>query len=91
MKRSVDEVVCVGAASQDGARPRRWRSARASAFARDLANRSANDLSPERMAEVARELEADGCTVEVLEPEEMESSGWACCSASARGRRIRRA
>ena len=32
------------------------------AFGRDLANRAANDLTPERMAEIARELEADGCT-----------------------------
>ena len=45
------------------------------AFGRDLANRSANDLFPERMAEVARELEADGCEVEVLEPDDMERLG----------------
>jgi leucyl aminopeptidase len=74
MKRSVTELVCVGAATQE-ALDRGVAIGDGSAFARDLANRSANDLSPERMAEAARELEADGCTVEVLEPEQMEALG----------------
>ena len=74
MRRSVEEVVCLGAASRvalhrgsvigDGV-----------AFGRDLANRAANDLTPERMGEVARGLTADGCTVEVLEPKDMEALG----------------
>ncbi|HUH17176.1 MAG TPA: M17 family peptidase N-terminal domain-containing protein [Methylomirabilota bacterium] len=74
MKRSVDEVLCVGGASQ-AAVDRGAEVGEGIAFGRDLANRSANDLSPERMAEVARELEADGCSVEVLEPDEMEKLG----------------
>ena len=74
MKRSVTELVCVGSPSQE-ALDRGLEIGEGSAFARDLANRSANDLSPERMAEAARELEADGCTVEVLEPEQMAELG----------------
>ncbi|HEY6609124.1 MAG TPA: M17 family peptidase N-terminal domain-containing protein [Candidatus Limnocylindria bacterium] len=73
MNRSVPEVLVLGAEQEaldegliigDGV-----------AFGRDLANRSANDLSPEVMADVARELTADGCTVEVLEPDDMERLG----------------
>ncbi|MCC6618427.1 MAG: leucyl aminopeptidase [Chloroflexi bacterium] len=73
MKRSVPEVLVIGAeqeALDEGAI-----IGEGVAFGRDLANRSANDLSPERMAEVARELAADGCTVEVLEPADMERLG----------------
>ena len=44
-------------------------------FGRTLANRASNDLFPERMADVARQLEADGCTVEVLGPPEMAALG----------------
>ena len=74
MKRSITELVCVGSTSQ-AALDRGLEIGEGSAFARDLSNRSANDLSPERMADVARELEADGCTVEVLEPEQMAELG----------------
>ncbi|MGH2385797.1 MAG: M17 family peptidase N-terminal domain-containing protein, partial [Candidatus Limnocylindria bacterium] len=74
MKRSVAEVLCIGAGSQ-AALDRGGEVGEGTAFGRDLANRSANDLSPERMAEVARELEADGCTVEVLEPDQMAELG----------------
>jgi leucyl aminopeptidase len=74
MKRSVVEVLCIGAASQD-ALDRGVEIGEGMAFGRDLANRSANDLFPERMADEARELSADGCTVEVLEPEEMAELG----------------
>jgi leucyl aminopeptidase len=73
MRRSVDEVLFIGA-DQD-ALDRGAEIGAGIAFGRDLANRSANDLFPERMAEVARELEADGCEVEVLEPEDMERLG----------------
>jgi leucyl aminopeptidase len=44
-------------------------------FGRTLANRAANDLYPEKMAEVARELEADGCSVEVLDVPAMQALG----------------
>ena len=44
-------------------------------WSRELANRSANDLYPEKMAEAARGLTADGCTVEVLGPAEMQALG----------------
>ena len=73
MDRSVDEVLVLGAeqaALDEGAV-----IGEGTAFGRDLANRAANDLYPERMAEVARELETDGCTVEILEPAEMEKLG----------------
>src|SRR5919109_840861 len=74
MGRSVEEVICLGSASQ-AALDRGLALGEGVAFGRDLANRSANDLYPERMAEVARELEADGCSVEVLEPDEMARLG----------------
>jgi leucyl aminopeptidase len=74
MKRSVTELVCVGSPSP-AALERGAEIGEGSALARDLSNRSANDLSPERMADAARELEADGCTVEVLEPEQMADLG----------------
>src|SRR6187455_2162067 len=73
MERSVDEVLVLGAeqdALDEGAV-----IGEGLAFGRDLANRSANDLYPERMAEVARGLESDGCSVEILEPKAMERLG----------------
>jgi len=73
MKRSVDEVLFVGA--NQAAIDRGAVIGEGIAFGRDLANRSANDLYPERMAEIARELSGDGCTVTVLEPNEMEKLG----------------
>ena len=54
MKRSVERS-SASAPFAGGARPRRGHR-RGDGFGRDLANRSANDLSPERMAEAAREL-----------------------------------
>ena len=74
MRRSVEELVCIGAASQE-ALDRGAEIGEGYAFARDLANRSANDLTPERMAEVAGELTSDGCTVEVLDPDQMAELG----------------
>ena len=74
MARSVDEVVFVGGASQ-AAIDRGAVIGDGIAFGRDLANRAANDLFPERMAEVAGELADDGCEVEVLGPKEMEALG----------------
>ena len=74
MKRTVAEVLCIGAGSQ-AALDRGVEIGEGMAFGRDLANRSANDLSPERMAEAAQALTADGCTVEVLEPEQMAELG----------------
>jgi leucyl aminopeptidase len=74
MRRSVEEVICVGGASQE-ALDRGAAIGEGLAFGRDLANRSANDLTPERMAEVAAELRFDGCTVEILEPDDMAALG----------------
>jgi leucyl aminopeptidase len=74
MKRSIGELVAVGSPSQ-AALERGVAVGEGSAFARDLANRSANDLDPEAMAQAARELESDGCTVEVLEPDQMAELG----------------
>jgi leucyl aminopeptidase len=73
MGRSVDEVILVGA--PQAAVDRGAVIGEGIAFGRDLSNRSANDLFPERMAEIARELADDGCTVEVLEPKDMEALG----------------
>lgn len=73
MRRSVEEVLVLGAEQE--ALDEGLIIGEGVAFGRDLANRSANDLYPERMAEIARELEADGCTVEVLEPDDMERLG----------------
>ncbi len=74
MKRSVEEVIVIGSGSQ-GALDRGAEIGAGIAFGRDLSNRSANDLTPEEMAREARALEADGCTVEILEPEQMAELG----------------
>ena len=73
MRRSVDEVLFIGAdqaALDIGAE-----IGEGTSFGRDLANRAANDLYPERMADIARELSDDGCAVEILGPREMEALG----------------
>jgi leucyl aminopeptidase len=73
MGRSVDEVLVLGA--EQDALDEGLVIGEGVAFGRDLSNRSANDLYPETMADVARELTFDGCTVEVLEPADMERLG----------------
>jgi len=83
MKRAIDEVLVLGA--EQAALDEGVVIGEGTAFGRDLANRAANDLYPERMAEVARGLEADGCTVEVLEPEEMERLGMGCLIGVGQG------
>jgi leucyl aminopeptidase len=76
MLRSVDEVVLIGDnAPPQGVIDRAAIVAEGVEFGRGLANRAPNDLYPERMAEVARELESDGCSVEVLGVEEMRELG----------------
>jgi leucyl aminopeptidase len=83
MKRSVEEVQVLGAEQE--ALDEGLVIGEGIAFGRDLANRAANDLTPERMAEVARELEADGCAVEVLEPADMERLGMGCLLGVGQG------
>jgi leucyl aminopeptidase len=83
MNRSVDEVLVLGA--EQDALDEGTVIGEGMAFGRDLANRSANDLYPERMAEIARELEADGCSVEVLEPADMERLGMGCLLGVGQG------
>ena len=73
-KRTVEEVVFIGPVEQ-AVLDRGHMIGEGVTLGRDLANRSANDLTPERMAEHARELEADGCSVEVLEPDQMRALG----------------
>jgi leucyl aminopeptidase len=73
MKRNVEEVVLLGA--DQAVLDQATAMAEGVAWCRDLANRSANDLYPEKMAEEARTLEADGCTVEVLHVPEMRQLG----------------
>lgn len=76
MLRSVEELVLLGdGAPADGLLQQAMVIADAVEWSRVLANRSANDLFPEQMAEVARGLAADGCTVEVLGPAEMAALG----------------
>ncbi len=83
MHRSVEEVQVIGA--EQGALDEGLIVGEGLAFGRDLANRAANDLTPERTAEIARELEADGCTVEVLEPADMERLGMGCLLGVGQG------
>jgi len=73
MKRNVEEVVFLGAGQ--AVLDRAAIVADGVDWCRDLSNRSANDLYPEKMAEEARALEADGCTVEVLHVPEMRQLG----------------
>ncbi len=73
MKRNVEEVVFLGA--DQGVLDRAALIADGVEWCRDLSNRAANDLYPEKMAEEARALEADGCTVEVLHVPEMRQLG----------------
>jgi leucyl aminopeptidase len=76
MLRSVEEVTLIGdAAPGDDVLRDAVAVADGVAWARELSNRSANDLYPEKMAEIARGLAEDGCTVEVLGPTEMAALG----------------
>ena len=76
MLRSVEELILVGEGAPDGDEMARAAMvADGVEFGRVLSNRSANDLYPERMADVARELTAEGCAVEVLGVEEMRALG----------------
>jgi len=74
MLRSIDELILIGGPEQ-AVLDRALIMAEGVEFGRTLANRASNDLYPERMAEVARSLEADGCTVEVLDVDEMQALG----------------
>ncbi|HEY7737697.1 MAG TPA: aminopeptidase [Candidatus Limnocylindria bacterium] len=73
MKRNVEEVVFLGA--DQVVLDRAALIADGVEWSRDLSNRAANDLYPEKMAEEAQALEADGCTVEVLHVPEMRQLG----------------
>jgi leucyl aminopeptidase len=76
MLRSVEELVLVGENVPDqAALDAASILAEGVEFGRTLANRASNDLYPEKMAEVARELEADGCTVDVLDVAAMQALG----------------
>jgi leucyl aminopeptidase len=76
MLRSIEELILIG---QDTPEESVLSDAMAVAdgveWARELSNRSANDLYPEKMAEIARGLVDDGCTVEILGPTEMAALG----------------
>jgi leucyl aminopeptidase len=76
MLRSVEELILIGdSAPAQSVLQEAMEIADSVEWSRELANRSANDLSPETMAELARGLTADGCTVEVLGPAEMLALG----------------
>ena len=76
MMRSVEEVIVVGdEAPDEPLLTEAMAIADGVEWARELSNRSANDLYPERMADLARGLVDEGCTVEILGPAEMEALG----------------
>jgi leucyl aminopeptidase len=76
MLRSIEELILIGQqAPGDGVLADAMTVADGVEWGRELANRSANDLYPEKMAEIARGLVEDGCTVEVLGPSEMAALG----------------
>lgn len=76
MLRSVEELILVGEGVPDeGVLSDAMAIADGVEWARELSNRSANDLYPEKMAELARGLVDDGCTVEILGPSEMQALG----------------
>jgi leucyl aminopeptidase len=81
--RSVDEVLFIGASQ--AALDRGAVIGEGIAFGRDLANRAANDLTPERTAEVAGALTDDGCSVEVLEPKDIERLGMGLLAGVGQG------
>ena len=83
MRRNVEEVILLGAPAE--AAERAETIGEGIAWGRDLANRAANDLYPEKMADVARELEADGCVVEVLDPDQMRDLGMGCLVGVGQG------
>ncbi len=76
MLRSVEELILIGESPPaEDLLQRAVVIADSVEWSRELANRSANDLFPEAMATLARGLAADGCTVEVLGPDEMRTLG----------------
>ena len=76
MLRSVEELILIGLEAPDeSVLSDAMAIAEGVEWARELSNRSANDLYPETMAELARGLVDDGCTVEVLGPAEMQALG----------------
>jgi leucyl aminopeptidase len=83
LRRSVEEVVLLGAPAESLTAAETI--GEGVAWGRDLANRAANDLYPEKMGEVARELEADGCSVEVLDPDQMRELGMGCLIGVGQG------
>jgi leucyl aminopeptidase len=76
MLRSVEELILVGEGAPDeSVLSEAMTVADGVEWARELSNRSANDLYPEKMAELARGLVDDGCSVEILGPDEMRALG----------------
>jgi len=76
MLRSVEELILVGEGAPDeSVLSDAMTVADGVEWARELSNRSANDLYPEKVAELARGLVDDGCSVEILGPEEMRALG----------------
>ena len=59
--------------------------AEAANLARDMVNEPANILTPTRMADIAREVAADGLDIEVLEQHHMEELGMGALLGVARG------
>jgi leucyl aminopeptidase len=76
MLRSVEEVILIGQeAPPESVLSDAVEIADGVEWARELSNRSANDLYPEKVAELARGLADEGCSVQVLGPAEMQALG----------------
>lgn len=88
----VVEALCVVVGSADRVDALQQRCDRASAacrnanWARDLANAPSNELTPVRLAEIARAMADEaGCSCRVLDEKEMEKLGMAALLGVARG------
>ena len=87
---ALDELILIASGgSVTAARPRRrtWSHRRGRELARTLANRAANDVSPEVLADEARALaERHGLWIDVIEPERAAEMGMGMFMAVGRGR-----
>ena len=89
---ALDELILIAsgavtALDHGGRRGRSWARAR---IARTLANRAANDVSPEVLADEARAIaEQHGLWIDVIDPSERRRWAWACSWPSGAGRTTR--
>jgi leucyl aminopeptidase len=86
-RRDIERLVLVTDADVATEADRKARVANWTNRARDLSNTPANELTPERLAEVADEISTDvgGLTVEALGPDQTRELGMGAFSAVAQG------